>query len=198
MQIAETLENLRLFDFSRCARAIDEYELLPTEVDDSRREQLRELLCLSAGEFTLFEHRLYPRAFVPPTSHALAVGAVDAVRAFQSYDCSFYSPPPHPRSRPTLADVLVFAGDIVKLELALDVVAPDPPDLRAVYDEFVSIVDEMGRHYVASSVGRELWESNLVPLQSVLWKAKLACILGVADPQGDVEEFAGQMLQFVG
>jgi hypothetical protein len=194
-----------LFDFARSYEAVEQYGLSAlgrheyqnlSESDQVRLLAMREMQLLSSAEFALLPFRLLPRSFLPPEKSPISVSGRDAELAFVTAHCDVFNMEHSNRNDAdwSLADVVVFAGDAVKLEMVARDRGVDFRDLPLVYDRLREIVPHMGGFYEATPLGSEIWSCGLIRLQSVLWKAKFGLLLGTPNATGELAEYVQEVM----
>jgi hypothetical protein len=133
---------------------------------------LKELVCLTAAEYSLIRWISYPSHLLP-VQRPLQVVHADAVLGFLKANCNpmFCFEQIEGGDRLSLADITAFSSDVVKLGRA-EVHAM--PDLENVIGDLARAVDEIElRHRESPSPrARALGESGVLRLQGFLWAVK--------------------------
>lgn len=201
MELVQWFEDNRLFDFASCRKAIDQYHPFTSQPisDDHQRflECRRELVALSAAELALLPHRTMPEAFV--FGAPVSVSGSHARQAVVAFDCDIYDwkHSERERSHLTLADLVVFGGDAVKLDIAARDRGLAVNDLDEIYENLLDLVAALEPRYMNSIFGRRIWESGLIRFESVIWKAKLARLLDASEATVQLETYANVILDSV-
>jgi hypothetical protein len=167
----DLLHNRGVFTFEEAA--LDELSQEFDKLQTSSAE-LRELICLTAAEFSLA--KLFPyKQSVLPLRRPLPVRGGDALVGLLKANCGILCVEDEPLEPGPLglARVTAFSGDVTKLAL---VGMTSPPGPTEAISAFVDAVEALERKYrsAPSRRARALADSGVLRLQAFLWSIKTA------------------------
>jgi hypothetical protein len=183
----QVLQRREVFDFRGTEDLAEElvHEYRGMGADEDTSNFTRDLVCLSAAEFSLMPLITRPSGSVLPLQSPIAVPP-EAVRiAAGKVDCSYMDV--HRRKEKLenirLWDVMLFAGDMSKIELL--------GSQELTLEDLETTVQGLEERYQRSesSVGRAIGESGVLRIQGLLWKAKLALHIDPREYEGYVDQY---------
>jgi hypothetical protein len=179
MAARDYLYQLGVFDLRPARPAIEHFARAWAEAgfEATEIEHFREFTSLSTAECALSGAFVSPYRLSLPLAAPIVTSPDDAMVAMTRGYC-IPTRPVHTRGNPSeykLWDVAVFAGDMHKLELALDGGDTAEALLHGRLEEAITTLDARYRESplgYADAVRR----SGVLRLQGLLWKAKLALL----------------------
>jgi hypothetical protein len=182
MSARESLQDDQIFDFGEAAGPISwfigEWATVSEQGDDL--DGLADLLSLAAAEIELLAAVREPDRFRLPLREPIPVTEAAATGAFLQADCGLYFPKHwrKQRDRVQLWDVVLFAGDMSRVQLAMATAGIDEPAEAAA--QIATITEALDQMYRLSphSLAAGIADIGLVRLQGLIWATRYHVVVG--------------------
>jgi hypothetical protein len=183
----QVIERRGIFDFGEAHQVarghFDQYHA--AGVDEDQVEFIRDIVYLSAAEFSLLPPTLTTSAPLLPLQAPLKVGPQAITAAIVKADCTGldYHYRRVDEDAVPLWDVALFGGDMSKIEFL--------QGDRLRLDSLEELILELEQRFTGSqtTIGKTIAVSGMLRVQGVLWKAKLAVNLTPADVEAQIDAY---------